>query len=72
MDRHYVPTINGDRYGVGKRWYTIGTLPVTGDLSLMWYHTRAFDNLFPVSVNHRFDLIVLVNPTARLKRAGVF
>lgn len=72
VDRNYVPTVNGDRYGVGKRWYTIGTLPVTGDLSLIWYHTRAFDNAFPVPVNHRFDLIVLVNPTARLKRAGIF
>lgn len=72
VDRNYVPTVNGDRYGVGKRWYSIGTLPVNGDLSLMWYHTRAFDNAFPVTVNHRFDLIVLVNPTARLKRAGIF
>jgi len=72
VDRHYVPTVNGDRYGVGKRFYTIGTLPVNGDLSLVWYHTRAFDNAFPVPVHHRFDLIVIVNPTARLKRAGVF
>lgn len=72
VDRNYVPTVNGDRYGVGKRWYTIGTLPVSGDMSIMWYHTRAFDNVFPVSVNHRFDLIVIVNPTARLKRAGIF
>jgi len=72
VDGSYTPTVNGDRYGVGKRWYTIGTLPVNGDLSLMWYHTKAFDNEFPVSVNHRFDLIVIVNPTARLKRAGIF
>lgn len=72
VDRHYVPTVNGDRYGVGKRFYSIGTLPVTGDVSLMWYHTRAFDNTFSVPVNHRFDLIVIVNPTARLKRAGIF
>jgi hypothetical protein len=72
VDRSYVPTVNGDRYGVGKRWYSLGTFPVNGDLSLIWYHTKGFDNAFPVSVNHRFDLIVVVNPTARLKRAGLF
>jgi len=72
VDRSYIPTVNGDRYGVGKRWYTIGTFPVTADMSLIWYHTKAFDNTFPVPVNHRFDLIVIVNPTARLKRAGIF
>lgn len=64
--------LNGDRYGIGKRWYTIGTFPVSSDVAVTWYHTRAFDNAFPVSVHHRFDLIVVVNPTARLKRAGVF
>lgn len=72
VDRRYVPTINGDRYGVGTRWYSIGTLPVTGDVTLTWYHTRAFRNTFPVPVHHRFDLIMVVNPTARLKRAGIF
>jgi len=72
VDRRYVPTFNGDRYGIGKRWYSIGTYPVTPSASLIWYHTRAFDNDFFVPVHHRFDLILVVNPTAALKRAGVF
>lgn len=72
VDRRYVPTFNGDRYGIGKRWYSIGTYPVTPSASLVWYHTRAFDNDFFVPVHHRFDLILVINPTAALKRAGVF
>jgi len=71
VDRAYVPTFNGDRYGIGKRRYSTGTYPVTPSASLVWYHTRAFGNDFFVPVNHRFDLIVVINPTAALKRAGV-
>src|SRR5690606_29634039 len=41
VDRGYLPTFNGDRYGIGKRWYSIGTYPVTPSASLIWYHTRA-------------------------------
>lgn len=72
VDRAYLPTFNGDRYGIGKRWYSIGTYSVTPSASLIWYHTRAFGNDFFVPVNHRFDVILVINPTAALKRAGVF
>lgn len=71
VDSGYRP-INGDRYGSGKRYYSIGTLPVNGDVTLTAFHTHAFGNDRFIPNYHRFDLILVVNPTARLKRAGIF
>lgn len=64
--------INGDRYATGKRWYSIGSLALTQDFTLGWFHGQAFDNSFPVALKRRFDVILTFNPTARLKRAGIF
>jgi len=71
VDRFYGP-YNGDRYETGKRWYSIGTVAVTSDLSIGWFQTEAFATSFPIPLKHRFDLIATFNPTARLKRAGIF
>lgn len=71
VDRDYGP-YNGDRYETGKRWYTIGTVTVFRDLTVGWFQTEAFATDFPINLKHRFDLLITYNPTASLKRAGVF
>jgi hypothetical protein len=63
---------NGDRYDIGKRWYSLGTYALTRDFSIGWFQGEAFGNSFPVPLKHRFDIIATFNPTASLKRAGVF
>jgi hypothetical protein len=64
--------LNGDRYETGTRYYSIYTWPLTSQLSVQIYHSRAFDIEFPIPLAHRFDFVATFNPTAALKRAGVF
>ncbi|MDP3719038.1 MAG: hypothetical protein Q8T13_14845 [Acidobacteriota bacterium] len=75
VDRNYtVGTIpfNGDRYETGHRWYSIGGVTLTRDLSVGWFQSEAFNVDFPIPLKHRFDLFITFNPTASLKRAGIF
>ncbi len=70
-DRHYGP-FNGDRYELGSRYYYLLNYPLTPELALQLYHTRAFDIQFPITLKQRFDVVATYNPTAYLKRKGVF
>jgi hypothetical protein len=71
VDRHYGP-FNGDRYETGTRQYTIGTFQITPEFSLGWFQTEAIATEFPINLKHRVDFLAIFNPTAALKRAGVF
>jgi hypothetical protein len=71
VDRHYGP-FNGDRYETGKRYYSISTYAVTPELSVQFFHSQAFDIDFPIPQKNRFDIVVTFNPTAALKRKGIF
>lgn len=70
-DRNYGP-FNGDRYELGSRYYYSLTYPLTPSWSLNLYHTRAREIDFPITLKQRFDVIATYNPTALLKRKGVF
>jgi hypothetical protein len=63
---------NGDRYESGTRWYSVGTITLIPELSVQWYHTQAFANDFLVNSHRRWEAVLIFNPTATLKRAGVF
>jgi hypothetical protein len=63
---------NGDRYESGTRWYSVGTITLTPELGLQWYHTQAFANDFVVNSHRRWEVVLIFNPTATLKRAGIF
>lgn len=71
VDRSYGP-YNGDRYELGARVYHYGSYPVTRDFSVGWFHGEAFATLYPIPNKHRFEIIATINPTASLKRAGIF
>jgi len=70
-DRGYGP-FNGDRYELGSRSYYIANYPLTAALALQAFYTRAFDVHFPITINQRFDFVATYNPTAYLKRKGIF
>jgi hypothetical protein len=70
-DRNFGP-FNGDRYELGSRYYFVLNYPLTPELALQLYHTRAFDIDFPVTLKERFDFVATYNPTAYLKRKGIF
>jgi hypothetical protein len=76
VDQFYgTPTFqpyNGDRYETGTRQYTISTYQVTPELGFTIFQTEAFATDFPINLQHRFDALVTFNPTAWLKRKGVF
>ena len=63
---------NGDRYENGTRQYTIHTFQITPEIQFVMFQTEAFATDFPINIQHRFDALVTFNPTAWLKRKGVF
>jgi hypothetical protein len=63
---------NGDRYESGTRQYTIHTFQITPEIQFVMFQTEAFATDFPINLKHRFDALVTFNPTAWLKRKGVF
>ena len=71
VDRYYTP-VNGDRYDVGTRFYSIGTVTLTRDVTVGWFQGEAFSNDYPIANKRRYEALVTVNPTASLKRARVF
>ncbi len=75
VDRFYGSTegpFNGDRYETGTRFYSIWTVTVIPELTVQAFHTQAFATDFPVNIQKRFDIVIAFNPTASLKRAGIF
>lgn len=75
VDRFYSLSpgpLNGDRYEAGTRWYSVGTITLIPELGLQWYHTQAFNNDFLVNSHRRWEVALIFNPTATLKRAGIF
>ncbi len=63
---------NGDRYETGMRQYTIHTIQITPEWQFVVFQTEAFATDFPINIQHRFDAMVTFNPTAWLKRKGIF
>ncbi len=75
VDRFYSSSLgpyNGDRYETGTRFYSIWTVTVLPELTVQAFHTQAFATDFPIPIHKRFDIVVAFNPTATLKRAGIF
>lgn len=62
-DRGFGP-FNGDRYETGKRYYYTLNYPLTPELVLQFFHTRAFDIAFPIPLKQRVDFVVTYNPKA--------
>lgn len=65
-------SLNADRYERGTRVYYNASYALTRDLTLSVFHTRAFSTPYPIPNRHRWDIVVAFNPTAGLKRAGIF
>ena len=47
IDRHF-PPVNGDRYGIGRRYFVQSTVAITSTLSASAFFTDAFNTSFPV------------------------
>ncbi len=71
IDRQYGP-LNADRYEVGTRFYSMGSVALTPGVSIGWFQGEAFATSYPIPNQHRFELLVTINPTATLKKRGVF
>ncbi|MGE3274019.1 MAG: hypothetical protein AB7O67_02830 [Vicinamibacterales bacterium] len=71
IDRRY-GGLNGDKYDDGTRAYGDVNLRLTGDLSLSFFATQAFATDYAIENERRWDIQLNFNPTARLKRLGVF
>lgn len=76
VDRDYlIPgymSPNADRFERGTRWYSLGTYAVTRDLSIGWFQGEAFNVEYPIPNQHRWEVLVTINPTATLKARGIF
>lgn len=76
IDRNYlIPgymSPNADRYERGTRFYSQGTYALTRDLSVGWFHGEAFNVDYDIPNEHRWEILVTINPTATLKARGIF
>jgi len=60
IDEHY-PAENGDRYGNGRRFFALGTVGITKNLSASSFFTQAVDTPFTIPVERRFEVLVTYN-----------
>jgi hypothetical protein len=76
VDRFYlIPgymSPNADRYERGTRFYSTGSYQLTRDLSIGWFHGEAFNVGYVIPNEHRFEVLVTLNPTATLKAKRIF
>jgi hypothetical protein len=63
--------LNADRYGSGQRLFTIGSVPLGGDLTASWAVLRELDAPASSSDKIRVDAMVTWNLLRTLQRAGV-
>jgi hypothetical protein len=63
---------NGERYGIGRHLFAIGTLTVSPELSFGYYVARGVANDFRVPIGTRVEIIGTYNVLKRLQRAHVF
>lgn len=68
IDPRYGP-FNGERYGIGRHLFTIGTVGVTPDVSFGYYIARGIANDFRVPIGTRVEVIATVNVLKVLQRA---
>jgi hypothetical protein len=43
---------------------------VTGDVSVGWFYGEAFNNTYAIANEHRWEVLVTINPTAKLRAKG--
>lgn len=76
VDRNYLipgfTSPNADRFERGTRFYSQGTYALTRDLSVGWFHGEAFNVDYPIPNEHRWEILVTINPTATLKAHRIF
>ena len=76
VDRNYlIPgyiSPNADRFERGTRFYSLGSYALTRDLSIGWFQGEAFSTNYAIANEHRFEILVTLNPTATLKAKGIF
>jgi hypothetical protein len=56
-----MPTLNGDRYTIGKRVFTGGTVTILPELVASVFYTHGLDNEFFVANNERLDVVLSYN-----------
>ncbi len=77
VDRHYegfrgFGPLNADRFETGSRLYDMGTYRLTETFTVGWFHDIGVRNDYPLDNGQRFEILATINPTATLKRVGVF
>ena len=76
IDRNYlIPgymSPNADRYERGTRFYSQGNYALTRELSVGWFHGEAFNVEYDIPNEHRFEILLTINPTATLKAHRIF
>jgi hypothetical protein len=65
-------SLSGDRYFEGKRIFVEPKIQVLPELGLSFFYSKAFDNDFPVRIDHRFDIVVQYNVLKALQNAGAW
>jgi len=71
IDPHY-GTLNGERYGIGRHLFAIGSFAATPEWTLGYYVGRGIANDFKVPIGTRVEVILTYNLLKTLQRAHLF
>jgi hypothetical protein len=63
--------LNGDRFGVGRRWFTTDTITISRELSMQIFYTHAVNNAYTVQNRHSLQTLLTYNVLQGLQRTGV-
>jgi hypothetical protein len=71
IDRNY-GSLNSDRFGSGRRWFTTDTIALGRDLSAQIFYTHTVQNAYTVQNGQGLQLVLTYNVAKGLQRSGIF
>jgi hypothetical protein len=70
IDRYY-GGLNADRFGSGRRWFTIDTIALGRDISAQIFYTHTVRNGYSLQNRQALQLLLTYNVAKGLRRTGV-
>jgi hypothetical protein len=70
IDRNY-GSLNADRFGSGRRWFTTNTIALGGDFSAQIFYTHTVQNGYTVQNRQALQLLLTYNVAKGLQRSGI-
>jgi len=70
IDRNY-GSLNADRFGSGRRWFTTNTIALGREISAQIFYTHTVQNSYTVQNRQALQLLLTYNVAKGLQRSGI-